>query len=220
MKHKTEHPCKGRSAAQIAAFERVATGREPQATEKTLNALLRDSLIHRGMDKQIGRDRFGPIMVPFYFVPAAIHAQWCAWAAEQPEEKPVAVPLRIQRKRTAGWRLPGNTICVDRSTKLGNPFVVNPRVGPGDHARSGHICVPTVADAIECYRIYLNETRPAAVFDAIEELRGRNLACYCRLCPKHAKGKPLNVNCADCDPCHVDVLGPIVNGFTCEEIAA
>jgi len=35
---------------------------------------------------------------------------------------------RIQRKRTKGFRLPPNTVCVDRSTKLGNPFgaVANP----------------------------------------------------------------------------------------------
>lgn len=29
---------------------------------------------------------------------------------------------RIQRRRTKGFRLPPNTVCVDRSTKLGNPF--------------------------------------------------------------------------------------------------
>ena len=33
-------------------------------------------------------------------------------------------PRRIQLRRTAGWRMPLNTVKVDRSTKWGNPFVV------------------------------------------------------------------------------------------------
>lgn len=31
-------------------------------------------------------------------------------------------PIRIQRKRTKGWRMPENTIYVGRPTKWGNPF--------------------------------------------------------------------------------------------------
>lgn len=34
------------------------------------------------------------------------------------------MPTRIQRKRTHGFRLPSNTICVNRGTKFGNPFKV------------------------------------------------------------------------------------------------
>lgn len=44
------------------------------------------------------------------------------------------------------------------------------------------------------------------------ELTGKHLACYCKLCPKHANGKPLNESCADCKPCHVDVIGKILYG--------
>ena len=32
------------------------------------------------------------------------------------------MPKRIQRKRTKGWRLPPNTVCVTRPGKWGNPF--------------------------------------------------------------------------------------------------
>lgn len=32
-------------------------------------------------------------------------------------------PQRIQLKRTRGWRMPPNTVKVDRSTKWGNPFI-------------------------------------------------------------------------------------------------
>lgn len=31
---------------------------------------------------------------------------------------------RIQRKRTAGWRMPENTIYVGRGSKFGNPYIV------------------------------------------------------------------------------------------------
>jgi hypothetical protein len=32
------------------------------------------------------------------------------------------MPKRIQLRRTKGWRMPANTVKVDRSTKYGNPF--------------------------------------------------------------------------------------------------
>ena len=31
-------------------------------------------------------------------------------------------PIRIQRKRTKGWKMPPNTVYVGRPTKWGNPF--------------------------------------------------------------------------------------------------
>jgi hypothetical protein len=32
------------------------------------------------------------------------------------------MPKRIQLRRTKGWRMPANTVKVDRSAKYGNPF--------------------------------------------------------------------------------------------------
>lgn len=34
------------------------------------------------------------------------------------------MPERIQLRRTKGWRMPPDTVKVDRTTKWGNPFVV------------------------------------------------------------------------------------------------
>ena len=45
----------------------------------------------------------------------------------------------------------------------------------------------------------------------ITELKGKNLGCYCKLCDKHADGKPLGVDCPDCAPCHSDYLLEIAN---------
>lgn len=32
------------------------------------------------------------------------------------------IPRRVQRKRTKGWKLPRNTVCVSRPGIFGNPF--------------------------------------------------------------------------------------------------
>jgi hypothetical protein len=87
MSGRTEHPCKGMTKAQIAAFEAFAVGMFPFGANhpKTIAALAERGLIERGADEVVGRDAFGTITVPTYFVPIAVHAQWCEWCAEQPE---------------------------------------------------------------------------------------------------------------------------------------
>lgn len=80
----TDHPCKGMTKAQIAAFERIAVNHEPMATHKTLLALRAKGLIGY-TDKVIGRDALGKITVPEWFVPIHAHLQWCQWCSEQPE---------------------------------------------------------------------------------------------------------------------------------------
>ena len=68
------------------------------------------------------------------------------------------MPERIQLKRTKGWRMPPNTVKVDRSTKWGNPFTVK---------NTGRI--PAVLR-------FACEVAP--LWD-VSELRGKNLACWC-----------------------------------------
>jgi hypothetical protein len=34
-----------------------------------------------------------------------------------------AVPRRLQLQRSKGWRMPANTVKVDRSTLFGSPFL-------------------------------------------------------------------------------------------------
>ena len=107
----------------------------------------------------------------------------------------LTAPRRIQRRRTAGWRLPEGTVYVGRPTRFGNPF----RVGEP----RGDLPPLTAAQAVTRYRRWL-ETRdsqpPSAVDRAVilaslHELRGRNLACWC----------PLDA------PCHADVLLEMAN---------
>ena len=43
--------------------------------------------------------------------------------ATLPEKKMQAAPRRLQLRRSKGWRMPANTVKVDRSTLFGNPFL-------------------------------------------------------------------------------------------------
>lgn len=104
-------------------------------------------------------------------------------------------PVRVKRERSKGWRLPPNTRCVDRTTRFGNPFV-----GP---------------DAADLYRKWMTGKMRAEEFKRkkqrtsymmhfdrknilkcdVPELRGKNLACWCKLD----------------QPCHADVLLELAN---------
>ena len=113
------------------------------------------------------------------------------------------VPLRIQRRRTKGWRMPPNTVCVCRPGKWGNPFTV------GYDAKTNIDAVSLFSEWLQDAITYAPAGRPAKW---LPYLIGRNLACWCRLCPTHAAGKPFAIQCDACEPCHADVLGIAANG--------
>ena len=99
-------------------------------------------------------------------------------------------PQRIQLSRRKGWRMPENTIKVDRTTRWGNPYLGG-RDGDGNRS---HL--------VELFRVYL-ECHPEGwqlAMDARAELHGRNLACWC---PLPAPGER--------DVCHAAVLLEIAN---------
>lgn len=103
------------------------------------------------------------------------------------------MPERIQLKRTKGWRMPPNTVKVDRSTKWGNPFIPgkdNPAL-PGQKVKDKR-------HAFCLYRTHapLNER---LIAEAKAELAGKNLACWC------AKDNPYE------DACHAAVLLELAN---------
>lgn len=111
----------------------------------------------------------------------------------------MTTPIRVQLSRRRGWRMPPNTVKVDRTTKLGNPYKPGDTIG----SHEGGEKIPlTKAD---CARLF----RDAAItfgflwdyedYPTIEEIRrelvGKNLACWCGLD----------------EPCHADVLLEIAN---------
>lgn len=112
-------------------------------------------------------------------------------------------PRRVQLKRTKGWRMPANTVKVDRSSRWGNPFAIG-EVSPGDDKLGYHtpkeLCGVLVRDrahAVELFRKWLHSTSAIALAWRLggHTLRGKNLGCWC----------PLN------GPCHADVLLALAN---------
>lgn len=128
------------------------------------------------------------------------------------------IPRRIQRRRTKGWTMPPGAIYVGRPTKWGNPFVVG-EMQPWPHRRDlGDGRVETAEQAVALFRQelirQLRGDNPGAdhSLDMVLQLRGHDLACWCKLCDTHRDGLPLGVKCHDCQPCHADVLLEIANG--------
>jgi hypothetical protein len=103
-------------------------------------------------------------------MPWVLVFSWSYWKVIMTEE----LPARIQLRRTKGWRLPVGAVRVARPGKWGNPFSV------AEHGRE---------QAIALFSAYLDQQLAAGALD-IMELRGKDLACWCRLD----------------EPCHADVL--------------
>lgn len=128
-------------------------------------------------------------------------------------------PVRVQLKRTKGWRMPENTVKVDRTTKWGNPFVVDEPdalskfLGSKWYVTHGGMKFNDIVDLYarteseEPYVMFGWDRHSAASiavarfrevvarFLPLEEIRGKNLACWCKLG----------------DPCHADVLLELAN---------
>lgn len=157
----------------------------------------------------------------------------------------MTAPIRIQRSRAKGWRMPPNTIYVGRPGRFGNPFpwrgewIVWAAVAAGfraDAAGRKAACVafyrqwlngeqatgPEVRDQTGGTIKYengivlslgdaacniaagvakmiasssLQVPNPPLLAEIVDELRGKNLACWC------AAGQP----------CHADVLLELAN---------
>lgn len=109
-------------------------------------------------------------------------------------------PKRIQLRRVKGWRMPPNTVKVDRATKWGNRYTA-PLADCG--CRSWDECdhnrwrCEDAAQAVESFRCWLETSHVGLQLaeDARRELRGKNLACWCKAG----------------EPCHADVLLEIAN---------
>lgn len=88
-------------------------------------------------------------------------------------------PVRIQLSRRKGWRMPPNTVKVARPTKWGNRFTV------AEYGRDL---------AVANHRRHIAGMMAIRALD-LSELRGKNLACFCKLG----------------EACHADTLLEIAN---------
>lgn len=137
-------------------------------------------------------------------------------------------PRRIRLSRTKGWRMPENTVKVDRTTRWGNPF----NLKAAEHCWTALACgckgdpAGRQAASVILFREWIEEGKactiqdcglyiqtvekctplstspaidappPPSLAEIREHLRGRNLACWCKIG----------------DPCHADVLLELANG--------
>jgi Domain of unknown function (DUF4326) len=119
------------------------------------------------------------------------------------------MPKRIQRRRVKGWRMPEGAVNCTRPGKWENPFVIGTYYMKGDafgrkatpqmawtstserYADERFTKIENAEQAVEWFRWY-RTTYPLA---DIEELRGKDLACWCALDAV----------------CHVDVLLELAN---------
>jgi hypothetical protein len=95
------------------------------------------------------------------------------------------MPARIQMRRTKGWRKPENVIYVGRPTRWGNPYRVE------ELGRS---------EAMRRFRKLFSDAargaKPEYPISDLTELRGKDLACWCRVG----------------EECHADILLELANG--------
>jgi hypothetical protein len=119
--------------------------------------------------------------------------------------------IRIQLSRKKGWKMPDNTVNVDRSTGFGNPFpvvkgtstsmgkttdvwIVGTFEGPGMWFKDTKAEATDIA--VKAYRAWLMQPGQKGLRGRAQTvLRGKNVACWCAL------GKP----------CHADALLEVAN---------
>jgi hypothetical protein len=124
-------------------------------------------------------------------------------------------PVRLQLSRRKGFDLQAWSRAIN-----GLPAVNCARPGKwGNPYRIGTVFIADAQDAVDAFAANLPLGRKWLGGRDLDDLRGRNLACFCHLCAKHAAaGKPLNEDCPDCSPCHVDPLGRVANEPICEAV--
>ncbi len=107
---------------------------------------------------------------------------------EKREERLMVV--RVQRKRTKGWRMPPDTVYVGRPTHFANCFNWQ------DHARIyGKTEEQARSWAIDAFRAVWVANASDDYRPYLDQLRGKDLACWC----------------APNQRCHADILLELAN---------
>ncbi|HJR25679.1 MAG TPA: DUF4326 domain-containing protein [Acidimicrobiales bacterium] len=84
-------------------------------------------------------------------------------------------PSRVQLRRAKGWRKPEGAIVVARPSRWGNPFAIG--APHPDHGRP-----MTREDTIALHRAHVGRGGAGELHAAeLAQLRGHDLACWCRL---------------------------------------
>lgn len=105
------------------------------------------------------------------------------------------MPKRVQLSRKKGWRMPANTIKVDRTTRWGNPFVV------GVHGTREE-CLTWYEDLLAGY-VVLGHKEADGTWHADKQIAYRKVVARDR---RFLVGKNLACWCPMDKPCHADIL--------------
>lgn len=104
-------------------------------------------------------------------------------------------PVRIQRRRTKGWRMPPNTVSVTRPGRWGNPFYWKEGLDAGDPEWAKGTAAMLYGEWVLHPHRFPERGKPPAVSEIKRELRGKNLACFCK----------------ESEPCHAEFLLGVAN---------
>lgn len=128
-------------------------------------------------------------------------------------------PTRVQLSRRRGWRMPRNTLRVDRTTLFGNPFDVreyghdlalrlfeDTARGTWLPANASEVDEPTREILFEAHHRWINRLGGNPIEAIRTALRGRHLACWCAL-PSGGHD----------DLCHAAILLRIANAVSAED---
>lgn len=128
----------------------------------------------------------------------------------------MSAPRRLRLLRRRGFDLQAQSrsinglpaVGVARPGVWGNPFVVTEKVRTGCYVGGAlrYIAVPNAEEAVATFaEMMATETEPGTrayeLRKRLPELRGKNLACWCRLD----------------EPCHADVLLRLANAPACDD---
>lgn len=100
---------------------------------------------------------------------------------------PPVLPERVQLSRAKGWRMPADAVKVDRTTRWGNPYRMDPL--------SAEVVVQLFQAQLARDGAWFFKGLRTTTEDVRRELRGKRLACWCRLDR----------------PCHADLLLQLAN---------
>lgn len=124
----------------------------------------------------------------------------------------ITTPVRLRLSRTKGFDLQTHSraanglpaVNVARPGMWGNPFVIDIRrcVGRGVDDREERVADAMTASLLFREMLSLHSRNFPPNDEIVRELRGKNLACWC---------KPG-------EPCHADVLLELANRPSCEEV--
>lgn len=123
----------------------------------------------------------------------------------------MSAPARIQLSRAKGWRMPENTIKVDRRTPFGNPFAVvagkvcggssgpvwrDAWFVPGYENHEFATKAAATELAVRVFAAWIEHPAQRKLLAAVQfGLRGKKLACWCKAGT----------------PCHADILLRLAN---------